>query len=206
MMAEWWKKDSTIPLDNNNFQKILNFYLFNCPCEIESGSKKKGTLKYEKVSKRAITLRQQGWAGSYLNSLMAAMKHTASGNLKYEHYKASEDIKEKSDILEKGSLNDIRFEMIVISERSDMNLTSAIFYYIRNALAHGSFSTVSNGKPITYYFESAKGGNVKARIRLREETLLKWIKDFNLSPNALKMVLSEERKERIKQKRRGNAA
>lgn len=205
-MAEWWDKKSQIPLDSNNFQEILNFYLFHCPVEIEKGTKKKGTLRYEKVSKQAATLRNQGWIGGYLNSLFAYMKHTHSGHLEYAHCTGNNVERKTYEIEGNSLLSDNHFEMIVVQERNDMNLTSAVFYYIRNAFAHGSFSVIGTGATTTYYLESAKGDDVKARIRLREQTLLKWIEDFKLSPNALKMALSEERRERRKQKRRKRAA
>lgn len=203
-MAEWWDKKSQIPLDNDNFQEILKFYLFQCPAEIEKGSKKDGTLKYEKVSKQAISLRQQGWVKGNLNTLRATMKNTTSGHLVYQKCKSADDIAVKClQIEENSTLNDDEFEMIIITERSDMNLTNAIFYYIRNAFAHCSFSIDRNEKNVTYYLESSKEGKIKARIRLREQTLLKWIKDFQRPQIALKTVLSEKRK---KQKQRGQAA
>ena len=27
----WWNRAESIPVKDSNFQKILNFYLFNCP-------------------------------------------------------------------------------------------------------------------------------------------------------------------------------
>lgn len=203
-MAEWWDKNQKIPWNDKNFQKILEFYLFNCPSETEKGKKNKGTLRYEKVSQRAKTLRQQGWTDGYLNSLFASMKHTTSGKLVYEKYKSQDNIVDKCVEIEKNSsLTDEHFEMIVFQERSDMSLTGSVFYYIRNAFAHGSFSIVGSGEKRTYYLESAKDDKVKARIRLRETTLLQWIDDFNLSPQVLKMALLEKRNIRKKQKRKG---
>lgn len=203
-MTAWWNKNQKLPFNDKNFRKILEFYLFNCPSEIEKGKKK--SPRYEKVSQRAITLRQQGWEGGYLNSLMAAMKHTTSGHLEYVRCKGNDVERKTSEIEDNSSLSDNHFEMMVVQNRDDMNLTSAVFYYIRNAFAHGSFSVVGSGEKRTYYLESAKDGKVKARIRLRETTLLKWIDDFSLSPQALKMALSEERRKQKKQKRRGEAA
>ena len=206
-MAEWWNKKAQIPLDNSDFHKILNFFLFYCPVEIEKGKKKNGSLRYEKVSKQATTLRQQGWIKGHLKTLLSCMKNTTSGHLEYHKCESTADIATKCSEIENGcTLNDKEFELIVIAERSDMNLTSAIFYYIRNALAHGSFSVVRSEKNVTYYLESAKGDETKARMRLREQTLLKWIEDFKLSPNTLKAALAEERREREKQKRKGRAA
>lgn len=41
-----------------------------------------------------------------------------------------------------------------------------------------------------YYLERAKDDNVKAKIRLREETLLRWIRNFELSLVKLKELSS----------------
>lgn len=206
-MADWWDKGTKIPLNDANFQKIIDFYLFNCPCETEKGSKKKGTKAHTKVSKRANTLRSHGWTGSYLNTLLASMKHTASSHLEYHTFGNKTDIKAEIDKIEKHStLSDKYFELIAMADRSDMNKTSAIFYYIRNAFAHGSFSVIKDKSKTIYYLEGAKNDAVKAQIRLREETLLKWIEDFLLSPKALKSALSDERKQRKTKKKGGMAA
>lgn len=205
-MAEWWDKSTNVPLGDSNFQKIIDFYLFNCPCETEKGSKNKGTKTYTKVSKRAKTLRAQGWTGGALNTLLAAMKHTTSGHLEYNIFDNKTDIKEKVSKIEKYStLSDKHFELIAMADRSDMSKTSAIFYYIRNAFAHGSFSVIKNESKTIYYLESAKDDTVKAQIRLREETLLEWIKDFKVSPKVLKSALAAEKKMK-KSKKKGGAA
>lgn len=205
-MAEWWNKRTRIPYNDPSFQKIIDFYLFNCPCEIESKSKD-NSQKYNKVSKRAESLREQGWIEGKLNTLLAAMKHTKSGHLEYHIVNTSTSIENEVKRIEKEStLSDEYFEMIVITERSDMNKTGSIFYYIRNALAHGSFSYIDiDGKKI-YYFECSKDNTVKAQIRLREESLLKWIKDFRMSPKKLRIALEEERKQKRKNTKSKKAA
>ena len=205
-MAEWWDKETALPLKDLNFQKIISFYLFSCPCETEKGSEKKGTKCYSKVSKRATTLRMQGWTGRYLNTLLASMKHTTSGHLEYHTFSADADIRVEVNRLEKNSsLTDVNFEMIAITQRADMSKTSSIFYYIRNALAHGSFSVIKDNGNIIYYLESNKDDKAKARIRLREETLLKWVEDFALSPKVLKEALALDRN-RNKRKKKGSKA
>ena len=206
-MAEWWNKNNNIPWNDSNFLKIVDFYLFNCPCETEKGSKKNGTKEYIKVSKRSTTLRSQGWTGGYLNTLLASMKHTASGHLEYHTFSTGADINAEVCRIEKaGNMSDTNFEMLVMSERADMNKTSSIFYYIRNALAHGSFSVISDKGKCIYYLESARDGEFKAQIRLREETLLKWIYDFELSPQVLKQALKQDRTQRKSRKKGGVAA
>lgn len=207
-MAEWWDKNKDFPLKDENFQRVLDFFLFHCPSEIEKVNKKKGTKTYSKVSKSAETLRMKGWTGGYLNTLLASMKHTSSGQLEYQIFKADTSIAEKVKALEKDiPLRDKHFEMIAYAERSDMNKTSAIFYYVRNAFAHGSFCVISVGGKKIYYLESAKDTSVKAQIRLREETLLKWIRDFSTLPVALKETLKYGRKQRkLLKEEKGNAA
>lgn len=198
-MAKWWQKGNSISLSETNFQKIVDFYLFNCPCEIEKGAKKKGTKTYIKVSMRASTLRMQGWTGGHLNTLLAAMKQTSSNHLEYCPLEGGKNIINETANIEKStSMSDKHFEMIVFAKRSDMNMTSAIFYYIRNALAHGSFSVISDKTRKIYYLESTKDGIVKAQIRLNEETLLKWIKDFALSPSVLRSELEKNRQSKRK--------
>lgn len=190
-MVNWIKSYDEIPMERKNFQRILDFYLFQCPCEIKKGAKKKQNETYSNVSVRGNTLRRRGWAGKYLNTLLAAMKDTTSKQLTYRHFPAKCDILSMVKSIEKNSgLSDPNFEMIVIAERSDMSLTSSIFYYIRNAIAHGSFFVEGD----IYSFESSKNGTMKAAIHLREKALLKWIKDISLSPQELKKVLQSERK------------
>jgi len=194
-MSTWWNKKKEIPY-NKSFYDILEFYLFSCPCERKNGSGK--DKRYIKISNRSKTLREQGWTGGYLNTLIASMKHTTSGNLVYRPLDARASVEAETNNVEKSlSLSDEHFEMIVFCKRTDMNLTSSIFYYIRNAFAHGSFSVVAG----TYYFESQKNGKVKARIRLREKTLLEWMKCFKVSPAKLKSELQSQTKNSRKRRK-----
>lgn len=194
-MKKWWFKDKEIPIQNGNFQKIVDFYLFNCPSTI---TRRKGkTKKRYPVSQRAFSLEKYGWNGKLLQTLLATMKHPASGHLVYQTFKSNEDIEaETTNILRNSTLADPHFEMILMQERTDMNKTSSIFYYIRNAFAHGSFSVVGKGENKTYYFESSRDEKIKARIRLREQTLLNWIQDVQLSPDALRKALEQNSKKK----------
>ena len=197
-MSEWWNREEKIPLTDSTFLKILDFYLFHCPAETKK-TPKTGAIVYSKVSKRAATLRAQGWTNGNLKILLSAMKHTASKQLEYHTFDTKTEIGFAVKRIESDtSLSDGDFEMIAITERSDMNKTSAIFYYIRNALAHGSFSVFNDNGKRVYYFESAKDNKIKAQIRLWEKTLLSWIDAFYLSPKKLHMILEEERYNRRK--------
>ncbi len=185
-MAEWWNRNKIIPLENGNFQKIIDFYLFNCPSEIKNVNEKKGTVTYEKVSQKAVTLREKEWKDGGIQSLLAAMKKTNSKHLCYENCKKGQVLEKQNMLENEKDKNDSFFEMIVFQTRGDMNDTSSIYYYIRNALAHGSFSVVEHNNKTTYFFESAKNDTITARIRLREETLLNWIVLFNSTADDLR--------------------
>lgn len=201
-MSEWWNVNPTIPFENKNFQTILNFYLFQCPVEFKRGKKESTT--YQKVSQRARSLRERGWIESYATTLVNYMKESLGKNSNYDTCKSEESVAVKVKQLENsGSLSDKHFEVIVYTERSEMNKANAILYYIRNAFAHASFSVTTVGSRKVYYFESAKNGVVKARIRLNETTLLNWMEIIiTLHPKAARDVLNENKKQQKNKKKR----
>ena len=69
-----------IPLNNKNFQKIIKFYLFECPVRTVARIDKKQPnggkrhREYKKVSKMGKTFKERGLDGPNLNTLRAAMK------------------------------------------------------------------------------------------------------------------------------------
>lgn len=186
-MREWWKRTQEIPYDSKEFQKILDYFLFNCPVEI-----KEKCNTYKRVSQRGKTLKQLNWNKSSLRTLLSEMKHTDSGILKYEQLSDSNDEWENKEKNYADTFNDEHFEMILFVKHPNMSITSSIFYYIRNALAHGSFSKVGE----TYYFECYKGKKRKARIRLREKTLLNWIELVHKTVSEVKELKKERTKKR----------
>lgn len=82
---------SQIPYKKNNFQKIIEFYLFECPVRTYKKTKIKNTnetkkrvkpkYKYEyvQVSQRGLSFQERGLSGPVLNSLRAAMKRAVPG-------------------------------------------------------------------------------------------------------------------------------
>lgn len=200
-MSDWWNKGTDIPLEDKAFREIINFYLFHCPSEIRQSKKKKSY--YSRVSNQGVTLRKKSWIEGFVSTLTYFMKKGSSNKLIYNRFNTNCDIAKETKNIEKTStLADKHFEMITISKRSDMNIPSSIFYYIRNAFAHGSFSVIAANNTKIYYLESSNKGIVKAQLRLRQETLLEWIKDFTLSPNELRKILQSERKQNNKRKRK----
>ena len=191
-MAEWWKNGHKIPLDNENFQTILRFYLFECPVTTESKVKGKKVKKH--ISARGVALERQGWSGKTLNTLLSAMKRKASSGLKYIIVEASNDVQSIVKSEESTSnQSDLEFEMVIFKENTVMGKTKSIFYMIRNALAHGSFSVVETDSGCVYYFQSDKDGDVKGQLRLKEKTLLAWIKLVQTPVSELRRKGKKER-------------
>ena len=187
-MKKHYYTDTDIPFKNENFQKILTFYLFNSPCEISKGTKENKT--YIPVSKVDKTFSKQGWTDKNLNTLIEKMKNM-SNHLEYYPISSNQSI----NTIEKNiGLSDPNFEMIIMHTRNDMSKACAIFYYIRNGFAHGLFDVKNN----IYCFESSKNGVTKAKVRLKEETLLKWIDCFYELPKKRK---SYDKKSKIKIKK-----
>lgn len=196
-MSDWWNKGTDIPLRDKTFCKIVNFYLFHCPCEIRTSNG-----HFAKVSHQGVTFREKGWVYGYVSTLTSCMKKGSSNRLVYNCLDTNCNIEEKTRKIEETTfLSDKHFEMITILKHPNMNIPSSIFYYIRNAFAHGTFSVVTVQNNKIYYFESAKNGKVKAQLRLRQETLLEWIKDFTLSPNELRKILQVEKKNNKKKRK-----
>ena len=54
-MAEWWDKNKDFSLKDESFQRVLDFFLFHCPSEIEKVNKRKGTRTYSIVLDRMST-------------------------------------------------------------------------------------------------------------------------------------------------------
>lgn len=170
---------SIIPYKNKNFIKIIDFYLFNCPARHTQKTKDlTGNNKYNfiftKVSARGKTFSERGIEGGGLRTLRAAMQRTSyKGELFDLTLDKPEDIEQYSS--RSG-------EICLTVKNSQMSQTDTIYYAIRNAFAHGSFS-IEKG---IYFLVNRNNGKLKGIIRLKEETLLKWIDLCSLSTDEIK--------------------
>lgn len=100
-MKKHYYTDTDIPFKNENFQKILTFYLFNSPCEISKGTKENKT--YMPVSKVDKTFSKQGWTDTNLSTLIAKMK-SMSNHLEYYPISSNQSI----NTIEKTSVYQIQ--------------------------------------------------------------------------------------------------
>jgi hypothetical protein len=194
-MADWWDKGTKIPLNDGNFQKIIDFYLFNCP--VIYRQKKGKVISYKPVSARSKTFIDQGWVNHMIPTLLSEMKQT-SKNLKYHILSSSED---PVSIMDYYSRDDENNEIVAFLEREDMGNTYAIFYGIRNAFAHGSFSVIKCNKETIYLLQSKKEKDIKTIMKLNEKTLLKWIELFNSTVEELKEIKQNRKRAKNQEKR-----
>ena len=194
-MAEWWDKGTKIPLNDANFQKIIDFYLFNSP--VIYRQKKGKVISYKPVSERSRTFIDQGWVNHMIPTLLSEMKQ-ASNKLKYHILSSDEN---PISVVDNYSRDDENNEVVAFLERDDMGNTYTIFYGIRNAFAHGSFSVIKCHKETIYLLQSKKEKDIKTIMKLNEKTLLKWIELFNSTVEELKEI-KQNRKHAKNQERR----
>ena len=156
-----YKKDfaTAIKMNNSKFQKILEFYLFECPTPNRSV--------------RSKTFADYGWIGrSKFSSLKKSMLSAASDSLKNNYYPCKkEELKEKFQLVKKVSPTD---EYCVFLKYDEKSVMQSLYSAIRNAFAHGSFSVRQYSGVKIYFFANEKK-YLKAEIILQENTLLKWI-------------------------------
>ena len=177
--------DSKIPFNSKNFQKILQFYLFECPVETYRHVKKEKediserenqinpryNYHFYRVSHSGVSFADKGLVGSKLNSFRAAMKRVAETNIL---------------LLAVNEIPKIDYgqEYIVIKKNHDhVSDTNGLFYCIRNAFAHGNFEVTESKE---YYFENRDNDKLKGVAKLKEKTLLSWIDLFNLDIDEIK--------------------
>ena len=206
-MADWWRKGTFYPEYESNYSKIINFYLFNCPVQTFTyekidKTKKKGKDNrkkvFKKVSQTNDTFESRNWVKGNLITLQNAMK----GNIPFIPVASTDNVEEKHSNFEASSSNsDKNYEYVIFKKSGDLSQTVSIFYHIRNAIAHGSFSVVRNNDSPIYYFQSQKDGDIKSRIRLKENTLLQWIELFNSNVSEIKeMKQTKKSKKKVKNK------
>lgn len=148
-----------ILLRKKNFQKILRFFLFECPVQFYNG---------KKVSVRGRTFKDRKLDKTGLNSLIAAMRRCSNISI--------------NTVKQTPSVPSGVQEYLVVKERNDMSIVNAYYYSIRNALAHGSFQ-FENGY---LTLENKHNGGLKAVGRIKESTLLRWIELCDMRISDLK--------------------
>ena len=148
-------------------------------------------MEAEPVSARDNSFKSRGVTGHYLNTILAQIRRPLVANNAYHVIGTDESVEDTiTNIVDNTSLKDPYFDMIVMHrrDRNQMPETEAVFYYIRNSFAHGSFETRTVENNTYYYLESGQKGTVKARMRLRESTLMEYARLSRLSKEDIKLL------------------
>ena len=177
----WLSMKSKIPSGDDDFDFIIHSLLFNCPSctrkkepKSSNNNAKQNTI-YTPVSTRNNSFRERKITGNYLRTVSAQLKKEFRDKKCFVVIKSDDSVIDTMTRIENSSsMTDGLFEVIVAKDRSDMSEAEAIYYYIRNSFAHGSFEVVEMSNERIYILESANKGDVKARMRLKESTLKKY--------------------------------
>lgn len=158
---EAWTFNDKITYGSRSFQKIIDFYLFHSPVESQTA--------------RGVLFRDFGWSDASFHTLKALMMDAASDQLR-KRYKACKT-NELEGCFEQFGLSVAKPDLIetaVFLADNDRTVMRSLYRAIRHAFAHGSFKFSTKNKVKYYYLENFDG-YCKARLILREDTLLKWI-------------------------------
>lgn len=155
-------------------------------------------------------MNRRGWNSKTLKStqLRKFLLYEAGleKNYNYKKVKRLSDMSQASiEIGIDGSFQSKRDKNYILFYSNNKNSEfNQIFYYIRCAIAHGRFQ-IYNSENIRYYvFEAVtkeRGEDkyiVKARMVLKEETLLNWINMIEGGPNKLNMCWKNRRYSNLK--------
>ena len=120
-------------IDNATKEIALEFIL-ECPASIKNGN------QYFPVSARNCSFRERGISKSLLRTILSQVKNTLPNRERYIKLNATDDVQTALKTLENNnSLSDPVVEYIVLKGNATMTESESVFYYIRNAFAHGSF-------------------------------------------------------------------
>lgn len=180
----WWAKNSRIPHNDESFGELIRGFVIECPVcrekKIKDGKTADGKTKYivtkNPISARDSTFRSRNVSGNLLTTLMAQIRRPLAAKSSYALIKNKESVENKvNEIIEHSNQKDEDFEVVVFQNRTDMSDVEAFYYSIRNAFAHGSFEIIQSRSGRVYKLESSRDGEIKAQMRLKESSLLKYV-------------------------------
>lgn len=170
-MALKWKFDGDFSFADENFAKIYRFYVIETPvCDVSARGK---TFKERQVNmvslcaalKRETPFLKEKW----LSKSKKEVEGVCKDNNIYRNFKLPNEI--------------------VIHTENGIHCggkTDSLFYAIRCSLAHGSFAIhVCDGEKY-YVLENMDKDILKARMIVKETSLLKWIEVIESQPRPSK--------------------
>lgn len=178
---------------DSTFYAIINDLVFHCPSSHRK--KKDGKSTYYPVSNRNNSFRERKIEKTLLATLLSCIKALFDDNSFRIIKKNAICVSELVNDIQRSS-KDAYKELFVCMENTNMSDAETVFYYIRNAFAHGSFEVVCEKGKRIYILESKKEEMIKARMRLTEETLLEICKLSKLKASDLRKKQKKKGKRR----------
>lgn len=175
-----WIKRNKVPAEfgDEGLKRIIFFYVFNTPCELLSSS--------------SIPLTNYGWSKTvWQNNALKDQLFGVAKLKRNETFAVAKNVYDMKDVCHitnlVGKFHDQRdCERIAIYKPSNYPEFMAVFYHIRNALAHGRLAMYKHGNEIIFVLEDGvkKGDRfqVRSRMVLKKSTLLKWIEIIENGP------------------------
>jgi len=169
--AKWVKDISIKEIMNDDFSRILSFYLFHSPVRGLSAMSKE--------------LNDYGWHVAWgkeykLNVQLKKLTNNEKLIFSVNAYSKMDDALTKADLLDKFPSNLSKERIAIYNIKKNQFIS--IFFHIRNSLAHGRFSIVNKNREYIFVFEDVVKNNtdlskqkVSARMILKKNTLLKWM-------------------------------
>ena len=159
------KKYTSAIVYDENFQDIVQFYLFESPID--------------GVSHRGKVFKDYGWYGSSRFQMLERLLKAAAG-VNDDQWNILETQSEVRSEVKKEKFD----RQFVYSDQSKGRVLTFI-YSIRNAFAHGAFDFVDIDGKRHYLLENEYGGNLRSAMLLSEDTLMAWIKIIKTKPEYL---------------------
>lgn len=154
-----WTFNSKYKFGNKNFAEIYTFYVIETP--VPGVSARGKTFKARLCN---------------MNKLNSALKSATP------FLKTNWDVKAVKDIEACCKTHKIATSVSFVEECAIHTIngkhctgnTDSLFYTIRCAFAHGSFSIHTHNGDTFYLLENRDGSKLKGRLVVKEETLLEW--------------------------------
>ena len=177
-----WVKRNRVPAEfgDDDLKRIILFYVFNTPCE--------------QLSSSSIPLQNYGWTKTvWQNNALKDLLFSVAELKRDETFVVAKNVYDMKDACQTAKLagkfqNQRDFERIAIYKPANYPEFMAVFYHIRNALAHGRLAMYKHGEDVIFALEDGvkKGDKfqIRSRMVLKKSTLLQWIKIIENGPIA----------------------
>ena len=177
-----WVKRNKVPAEfgDDDLKRIILFYVFNTPCE--------------QLSTSSIPLKDYGWTKTvWQNNALKDLLFSVAELKRDETFVVAKNVYDMKDACQTAKLagkfqNQRDVERIAIYKPANYPEFMAVFYHIRNALAHGRLAMYKHGEDVIFALEDGvkKGDKfqIRSRMVLKKSTLLQWIKIIENGPIA----------------------